>query len=332
MPDRSFRIGKIPPEVLSKIVFSHLGNSNPRMVLGPGVGRDFAALRYDRFFILTTDPVTGTSCRIGQHSVYINANDIAVAGARPVWYMCTILLPSGTRRAELSEIMRGIDTACRRLGVQVIRGHTEATRGLERPIVVGFMMGERQGKLFRPEDVRVGDNIVMTRTAGIEGTAILASDFSNRLKRIPGEVISKARKFSNQIGIQREAKIVSRIEGVRVMHDPTEGGVLNACWELAESSRLGARIWADDIPVAPETTKICSSLGLDPLKLMSSGSMLAVIDPRRTEYVVKTLSRFRVKASLIGEMTSKGAGRRFSLNGRSFELRPVPQDELYKLA
>ncbi|HEX4922211.1 MAG TPA: AIR synthase related protein, partial [Candidatus Bathyarchaeia archaeon] len=119
MPDRSLRIGKIPPEVLSKIVFSHLGNSNPRMVLGPGVGRDFAALSYDRFFILTTDPVTGTSRRIGQHSVYINANDIAVAGARPVWYMCTILLPEGTRSAQLSEIMRGIDTACRRLGVQV---------------------------------------------------------------------------------------------------------------------------------------------------------------------------------------------------------------------
>src|SRR5215467_13590230 len=139
MPGRSLQTGKISPETLSRVVLSHLGRSNRRLLLGPGVGRDFAALKYDRIFILTTDPVTGTSRQIGQHSVYINANDIAVAGARPVWYMCTILVPPGTRTVELSQIMRGIDSACRRLGVQVIRGHTEATRGLERPIVVGFM-------------------------------------------------------------------------------------------------------------------------------------------------------------------------------------------------
>ena len=332
MPGRLFQVGKIPPETLSKIVYSHLGHSNPRLLLGPGIGRDYAAVKYDRLLILTTDPVTGTSHRIGEHSVYINANDIATAGAKPVWYMCTILLPEKTTREELSKIVRGIDSTCRKLRVQVIRGHTEVTKSLERPIIVGFMIGERQGKPFRHDNIRAGDNIVMTGTAGIEGTAILASDFSERLKRIPEEVLSKARKFSNQISIQREAFIVSRIPGVRVMHDPTEGGVLNACWELAESSGLGVEILAEKIPVATETMTICSRLGLDPLKLMSSGCLLAVVDSKSSDHAIKRLRSLRVRASTIGMMTARKGGRTFSRNGRSFSLRPVPQDELYKIS
>ena len=332
MSGRFFQIGKVPPETLSKIIYPHLGYPNPRMLLGPGIGRDYAAVKYGRLLVLTTDPVTGTSHRIGQHSVYINSNDIATAGAIPVWYMCTILLPPKTTSEELSKIVRGIDSTCRKLRIQVIRGHTEVTKGLERPIVVGFMIGERQGKLFRHGNIRAGDKIVMTGKAGIEGTAILASDFSDRLKRIPEEVLSRARKFSNQISIQREALIISKMPGVRVMHDPTEGGILNACWELAESSDLGMEIFAENIPVAAETRSICSSLGLDPLKLMSSGCLLAVIDSNSFDYAIRRLSRLEVRASSIGTMTTRRAGRTLFRNGRSFGLRPVPQDELYKLS
>ena len=332
MPGRFFQIGKVPPETLSKIIYSRLGHLNPRLLLGPGIGRDYAAVKYDRLLILTTDPVTGTSHRIGQHSVYINANDIATSGAKPVWYMCTILLPAKTTKEELSKIVKGIDSTCRKLRVQLIRGHTEITKGLERPIVVGFMIGERQGKLFRYDNVRAGDKIVMTRTAGIEGTAILASDYTNRMKHVPRATLSRARKFSNQISIQRDALILSKLPGVRIMHDPTEGGILNASWEMAESSGLGVEINAENIPVAPETRTICSSLGLDPLKLMSSGCLLAVIDSTRADTAAKRLSKLGVRASLIGKMTPKRSGRRLSRNGMSFLLRPVPQDELYKLS
>ena len=331
MPGRFFQIGKVPPETLSKIIYPHLGHLNPRLLLGPGVGRDYAAVKYDRLLILTTDPVTGTSHRIGQHSVYINANDIATAGAIPVWYMCTILLPAKTRQEELSRIVSGIDSTCRKLRVQVIRGHTEVTKGLERPIVVGFMIGERQGKLFRYDNVKTGDKIIMTRTAGIEGTAILASDYINRMNHVPKEILSRARQFSNKISIQRDAMLLSRIPGVRIMHDPTEGGILNASWELAELSDLGVEINAESIPVAPETRTICSSLGLDPLKLMSSGCLLAVIESTRADAAIRRLWKLRVNASLIGKMTSKKSGRRLSRNGRSLVLKPVSQDELYKL-
>ena len=332
MPVKSFPVGKVPPEILAKVVYSHLGHSNSRMMLGPGIGRDFAAIKYDRLLVMTTDPVTGTSRQIGAHSVYINSNDIATAGAKPIWYMCTLLLPPGTNEKELAEIMEGIDSACRRLGVTLARGHSEITRSLDRPIVVGFMIGERKGKLLRSEDVRIGDMILMTKTAGIEGTAILASDHKKRLRDISDRVLSRAREFSNQISILREAQIVSKNPGVRVIHDPTEGGVLNACWELGEASKLGVEVWADKIRIAPETDKICSKLGLDPLKLMSSGCLLAAIAPTRVNQAIRSLSRLKVPVSVIATMTPKESGRHYSLRGKSFDLMAVTQDELYKLA
>ena len=328
---RAFAVGKVPPETLIRTVYSHTGRPNPRLLLGPGIGRDVAAVKYDRLLMLTTDPVTGTSRRIGEHSVYINANDVATAGAKPVWYMCTILLPPGTSERDLSTIMKGIDGACRRLGITVVRGHTEATRGLDRPIIAGFMIGERKGRLLRAEDSRTGDMILTTKTAGIEGTAILASDYAHRLKRIPDKVLRRARKFSSQISVVKEALAIAKIAGLRVMHDPTEGGVLNACWELGESSHLGVEVWADKIPVAQETSKICSALSLDPLKLMSSGCLLAVVTQRAIDRTFSVLSSLGVKASIIGKMTSRSEGLHYSLNGKRSALVAVPRDDLYNL-
>ena len=332
MPARSFKVGKIPPEALVRTVYSHTGRRNPRLIIGPGIGRDIAAVRYDPTLILTTDPITGTSTRIGEHSVEVNANDIASAGAKPVWYLCTILLPAGSSEKILSDIMKGIDKASRRLGITVARGHTEATRGLDRPIIAGFMIGERRGRIFRAEDIRVGDMIVLTKTAGVEGTAILASDYAHRLKQIPPEALRRARRFSSQISVVKEALSLAKIPGVRVIHDPTEGGILNASWELGEAAHLGVEIWADKIPVAKETLMICTRLRLDPLKLMSSGCLLTVVDPRHVDRVVRVLRKLRVGASLIGTITPLAEGSHYSINGKQCNLLAVPQDELYKLA
>src|SRR2546425_3959359 len=181
----SFRIGKIPPDSMVRAVYSHGGKRNSRLVLGPGIGRDTAVVRLGKkLVVLTADPVTGTTKHIGEHSVHINANDIAATGARPVWYMCTLLLPPGTSEKTLARIMSGIDQASRGLGITVAGGHTEATRGLNRPLIAGFMIGEIEGRVLSSTNVRAGDRILMTKTAGIEGTAILASEYSGRLKRL----------------------------------------------------------------------------------------------------------------------------------------------------
>ena len=332
MPAGSFAVGKIPPETLTRTVYPHVGKRNPRLLLGPGIGRDIAAIKNNPVLILTTDPITGTSSRIGEHSVYINANDIATAGAKPIWYLCTILLPPGSTERTLSDIMGGIDRAARKLGVTLARGHTETTLGIDRPIVAGFMVGEKRGRLLRAEDAKIGDMILLTKTAGLEGTAILASDHPDRLRQVPREILARARRLLGQISIVDEAISLSKIHGVRVMHDPTEGGVLNACWEMGEASHLGVEVWADEIPVAEETRIICSRLKLDPLKLMSSGCLLAVVAPRSVDKAIRSLRKHRTRVSIIGMMTSPTDSRKFSRGGKRADLRPVSRDELYKLA
>lgn len=332
MPGRTLATGKVPPELLLQTIYSRIGKLNPRLLLGPGIGRDVAVVKSNPLLVLTTDPVTGTSTRIGEHSVYINANDIATAGAKPVWYLCTILLPRGSTEKTLSEIMKGIDRVSRKLGITVARGHTEVTRRVDTPLIAGFMIGERHGKLLRAEDARPGDIILMTKTAGIEGTAIIAYDYARSLRRASTKFLRKARQLSSQISIIPEATIVSKIPGVRVMHDPTEGGVLNACWELGEASHQGVDVWADTIPVSKETLNICSSLKLDPLKLMSSGSLLAVIGPASVHGALMSLKKAKVQTTIIGKMQPPSQGRKYTLRGQRANLIPVPRDELYKLA
>lgn len=329
----SFRIGKIPPDSMLRAVYSHGGKRNPRLVLGPGIGRDTAVVRLEKkLVVLTADPVTGTTRHIGEHSVHINANDIAATGAKPVWYVCTLLLPTGTSEKTLARIMKGIDMASRNLGITVAGGHTEVTRGLQRPIIAGFMIGETGSRVLSSANMRIGDLILMTKTAGIEGTAILASEYSRRLKGVERREILRARSFAENISIVDEAISISKIVGVHTLHDPTEGGVLNGLWEMAEASGLGVEVWADRIPVAAETSMICSALRLDPLKLMSSGCLLSAVAPRNVGQVTKLLRSRGVIVSEIGRVRPRAKRRYILKEGKKLDLVAVPQDELYRLA
>lgn len=330
---RSFPIGKIPPNSMVRAVYSHGGKRNPRLVHGPGTGRDTAVVRIAKsLVVLTADPVTGTTKHIGEHSVHINANDIAATGAKPVWYMCTVLLPPATTENTLASIMNGIDQASRSLGITVAGGHTEVTRGIDRPLITGFMIGEIGGRVLSSANMRIGDLILMTKTAGLEGTAILASEYSRQLRRLERETIRKAQGFAKQISIVDEAMSISRIAGVHALHDPTEGGVLNGLWELAEASGLGIEVWADRIPLAKETSRICSELHLDPLKLMSSGCLLAAVAPNRMGRVMKALKNRGVMVSEVGRVRPRARGRLLLKESKKLDLEAVPQDELYKLA
>jgi hydrogenase maturation factor len=228
--------------------------------------------------------------------------------------------------------MSGIDLASRGLGITVAGGHTEVTRGLERPLIAGFMIGEIRGRVLSSANMRVGDWILMTKTAGIEGTAILASEYSGQIRRVKHETSRKAQSFVKQISIVEEAMSISMISGVHALHDPTEGGVLNGLWEMAEASGLGIEVWADRIPIATETLKICSKLGLDPLKLMSSGCLLAAIAPNSVGTVMKALRNRRVRVSEVGRVTARTKGRFILRDGKKVDLVAVPQDELYRLA
>ncbi|MEM2897047.1 MAG: AIR synthase family protein [Candidatus Bathyarchaeia archaeon] len=325
--------GKVPPKSLVKAVFKYLGISDERIILGPAIGEDAAIIKVkEKTLALTTDPITGATENIGWLSVHINANDIATRGVKPLWYLCCILLPERKNEGLLKNIMKQIDKASKELGIAVVGGHSEVTLGLRRPIVIGFMMGEcEKGKYVTSSGAKVGDKIILTKTAGIEGTAILANELNEFLKKkINPRILKRAKGFIKKVSVVKDALVAMKAGGVSAIHDPTEGGVFSGLWELAKASRVGLIAREDRIPVSFETKTICDVLKLDPLKIMSSGALLITTKKEKSEEVLSALKGNEVQASIIGEIVELKRGRKLmKRNGRAIEIKPCFRDELY---
>ena len=196
------------------------------------------------------------------------------------------------------------------------------------------MVGETRGRVLSAENGRPGDRVLLTKTAGLEGTAILARDRSTLLRKkgVPEALLKLAKAYQEQISVVEEALLTAKLKIVHALHDPTEGGVLNGLWEMAEASNLGIEVWAEKIPVAPATQVICLTLGLDPLKLMSSGTLLLAVGASKHWAVQRALLNFPFRLTEVGKLTSRAKGKVLVRRGRRQALRAVSQDELYKLA
>ena len=332
---RPFRTGKIPSDILVRNVFRYGGSKDPSVILRSSIGEDAALISFGKYvLVLKTDPVTGTSSDIGWFAVHINANDVACRGARPRWFLCDLLLPEKSNAALVDIIMKQVDRAAKQVGAAVVGGHTEVTPSLKRPIVIGYMVGlVKRNAFVTSSGARVGDQVIMTKAAGIEGTTVLASDFTKRLRRkVSRQMLLRAQKMNRLISVVDDAMIAVKSGGVRAMHDPTEGGLLQGVWELAEASKVGFHIHELAIPVKPETRRICSVLGLNPLRLMSSGCLLIAADKRRSGRIVRNLRRNGIDAHVIGTFTGLRRGRRLvTRGGKELEIGPLERDELYKI-
>lgn len=330
-----FPTGKVPPEVLRRIVFSRLGVPCGRLLQGPGVGEDAAVLDLgDRVLVVASDPITGAVGSVGWLVVHVNANDVASCGARPSWFICVALMPEGAGDAVLEDIMKQMDAACREVGVSLIGGHTETTPGLDRPILVGFMMGEAaKDEYVTTGGALPGDAVIMTKGAGIEGTAILARDLAGVLQgRVGEDILRRAEAMLRQISVVPEAMEAVKGGGVHSLHDPTEGGVLNGVWEMAEAAGVGVLIREEAVPVAPETKLICDALGIDPLKLLGSGALLITAEAGKAGEIVSALRGIGVEASVIGEVKPRREGRILvRRDGSRYAIDAVDQDHLYKV-
>ncbi|MER3404224.1 MAG: hydrogenase expression/formation protein, partial [Chloroflexota bacterium] len=263
----------------------------------------------------------------------INANDIAVRGARPLWFLATVLLAQHSSSEQAREIFRQIEAACRDLGVSLVGGHTEITYGLDRPIVVGCMLGEvERDRLVTTGSARPGDVLVLTKGIAIEGTAVLAREAGSQLRErgIAPEVVRRAANylFAPGISIVREAQVAVSAAPVHAMHDPTEGGLATALAELAEASGCGVRIFAEAIPVLPECDLICRTLGLNPLGLLASGALLLAVDRQHVHAVLAALAGAGISAVAIGEVTSAQGELVIVYEEDSYPLPVFERDEL----
>jgi hydrogenase maturation factor len=299
---------------------------DPRVVLGPGIGLDCAVIEATEghLFTFKTDPITFVSDEIGWYGVQINANDIATSGATPRWFLATLLLPERGATDKLAEdINQQLQLACQDIGVTIIGGHTEITHDLDRPILVGTMIGEvSKENLVTPQGAQPGDKILLTKGVPIEATALLAGEFAENLSKhaspaedrpnssqMAGEGLSQAeleqaRAFLYKPGISvlRDARIATHAGKVHAMHDPTEGGLYTAVWELAQASGHSMIIDPGLVPVPPLSARICQILDLDPLGAIASGALLLTLPTDESVRIQAALREEGIPCAQIGEV------------------------------
>ena len=324
-------IGKLPPELLKDLLRRH-APSDPRVLLGPGIGLDCAVLDFgDTLLVAKSDPITFTEEEIGWYAVHVNANDVVTTGAAPRWFLATLLLPEGRADSEMTtDIFDQIGDACKSIGAQLIGGHTEITAGHDRPIVAGTMLGEiERDRLITPLGARPGDHLLLTKGIPIEATSILAREFPDRLASLPTEVVSAAREFLHQPGISVVPEALAAVETgeVTAMHDPTEGGLASGLWELAEAARVKLVVERDSVLIPPESSMICEVLGVDPLEAIASGALLLSVKSEGLETVCEAIEARGVHVSIIGQVI-EGHGVAMRTEGVERPLRWPPRDAL----
>jgi hydrogenase expression/formation protein HypE len=267
--------GKLTPAELATIVFPRHGARRADVLVRAGIGRDAAVVDFGaESAVLSTDPITGAGHNAGWLAVQIGCNDVATAGAEPVGVLITLLLAPETALEDAQRIMTDAHRAAEELGVEIIGGHSEVTAGLPRSIAVVTALGRvARGRHVSADGARPGDTILLTKWAGLEGTAILARDFATPLARLlPVSVLARAQALIEQISVVPEA--LAAAAGASAMHDATEGGVLGALAELATASNVTLEVDLENVPVLSETRAVCSGFGIDPLGLVSSGALL----------------------------------------------------------
>jgi hydrogenase expression/formation protein HypE len=324
--------GKIPADLLADLLGS-LPRPDERVRLGPATGHDSAAISFgERTLVAKSDPITFPTDRPAHHLVHVNANDIACQGGVPKWLLVTALFPEGTTADVVRQIFSDLVAATASLGVTLIGGHTEVTHAVERPIYVGTMLGEvASDRLVRPADGRPGDRLLMTRSAGIEGTAILAG-IASRF-HIDPTVVTRARAFLDDPGISvlPAAAALHAANTVSVMHDPTEGGIATAVREMAAAAGTGLLISRDAIPVAPETDAVARAVKIDPLGLLASGSLLAAVPRDRMASAEEALQAIGLPFAWIGKLTDPAGGMRMREGATEVELPEFAVDELARV-
>lgn len=299
-------VGKLPPELLAELLAA-APLDDADVVVGPGIGFDCAVVSGGaRYLVLKSDPITFATAELGWYLVQVNVNDLATTGARPRWMLITLLLPErSTSRSLVTDLSNQIYEACRKLDIAVVGGHTEVTHGLERPIAVGTLIGEvSPDRLVTPAGMIPGDKLILTKGVPIEATAILAREFAGRLEERYGAMeIERAANYLYDPGISvyRDAQTALAAGKVTAMHDPTEGGLAAALWEMAEAAQMSLVVETEAIPVPEMAAKVCDFFDIDPLAAIASGALLLAVGPDDVGKVLEALNEQQIEAAVIGE-------------------------------
>lgn len=328
MPD-PLPLGKLPFDLLASLL-ERAPIKDPRVLYGPGIGLDCAAIDLgERVLVFKTDPITFATEDIGWYAVQINANDIATTGATPRWMLATLLLPENiTYQSQVEAIFDQMYHAAAMLDISVVGGHTEITYDLHRPILVGTLIGEvTRDRLVAPTQIRPGDRLLLTKGVPVEGTALLAREYPQRLAQVMNAAeLKQAQEFLYQPGISvvREAQIAVQAGRVHAMHDPTEGGLAGALWELSIASHARLVVDPEAVIVPDLSRRVCAEFGLDPLATIASGALIIATDAEDTAAIRAALEQSGIPCNEIGQV-EEGATGVWQVSGEALP-RPARDD------
>jgi len=332
---RPLPLGKFPNDLLAQYLDGAV-DPDPALLIEPAVGEDVAAVdvRAEEVLVLKSDPITFATEELGEYVVLVNANDIATSGATPRWLLATALFPPGSTPSEVVHALRDLAAACRRHGVSLCGGHTEITDAVTRPLVVGTMAGTvEHAALLDKRGMREGDRVLLTKGVAVEGTAIIAREMGERLieSGMSPEEVGACRDLLDRIGILEEAEVARAHPGVSAMHDVTEGGLATALRELSTAGGRVIGVDIDTIPVLAQTARVCGLLGLDPLGLIGSGSLLICCADAHHAALMAGLRSAGIEVACIGRVLEPGAGVEASRGGASAVWPSFEVDEIARL-
>lgn len=319
--------GKLTPADLERYVFSRTGAPNDDLLVGPGEGEDAAAIRSrEGTLVVSADPVSLAAERIGDIGVAVASNDVAASGGVPEFLVSTVLLPE--LAPDLVDLVTGqLDAAAERLGLTIVGGHTESVAGLDRPLLSMTCLGYAD-RFVPTGGAEPGDRVLLTKGAGIEATAVLASDFRESVE-VDEAVVDRALAYFEELSVMPEAAVLAPV--ATAMHDPTEGGVLAGLVELARAGGVDVAVDADAVPVRSETRALCEAMGVDPLRVLGSGGLLATVSPDEVDDALAALEREGITAADVGRVDPPEDGDRpaVTLDGER-HVEP-PRDGMYAL-
>ena len=329
-------IGKVKAADLERFVFQRLGQKDKGIALGPRYGEDAAAIRLSKEdLVVTADPIVFSLDRIGKLGINVVCNDLAACGVQPRWILDILFLPERGGRKALDKITKQLDSESKKLKVAIVGGHSEYVPGLERPFIALMAMGTaKRNQWVKTGGAKPGDIILLTKSAGLEVSGIIATELADYLKKkgVTKTLLKKLAHNLDKISVVKEAMLVRNM--AQAMHDPTEGGVLAGLQEIARSSRVDIEIWENEIPIRKEVRAISKIMGINPLKCFSSGSLLLAVKKKDGKRVLTILRRHRIPASIIGKVLRKSKNPYLYFHrqsGQVEKIRKTIKDEFYSV-
>ena len=242
---------------------------------------------------------------IGELAVNGTVNDLAMGGATPMFLSTAFIIEEGFSMDLLQKIVGSLGRAADACGVQVVTGDTKVVdKGSGDGVFINTTgLGlVPDGIVLSANQARPGDAVVLSGSIGEHGIAILAE---REGLEFDSPIESDSAPLHTLV-----AEMLRVARGIRVLRDPTRGGVSSSLNEIAGQSRVGIRIEETAIPIREEVRGACEMLGLDPLYVANEGKLLAIVDPAEAEILVEAMRRNPLgrNAVRIGTVTESDPG------------------------